>query len=407
MILADSGAASGSQAWNLQSDGGVLSVRRLGDNFGTVSSTPLTISAAGTLNVTTTTSASSSTVGALTVGNGTAATNVAIGGGNVNAGGGLTLGSNIEMGAATNIRFNGGTGLIYTGGYSYALSLQSSQLNLNTLSNSPITTGTGLATFGGAATFAGAVTAGGNVLISNPSSSAFSSFQAQNNNGGNATIQIGTSGSARAGTYFGLAEGNLSLIFANGTSSTGLGIGTFNANPLVLGTNNTAALTINATTQAATFAGKVTISNTTAGSAGAGALVVSGGLATGAASYFGGAVSVAASLAQVSINSSTGTNAALVTFGNTGGNSNIGLENSTGSLFGGTAYALIRHAPSGRVIQDIISGVPQLTISSTTATFAGAVAINNTTAAAVAAPSTHKVSILIGGVQYYLLASNV
>ena len=41
------------------------------------------------------------------------------------------------------------------------------------------------------------------------------------------------------------------------------------------------------------------------------------------------------------------------------------------------------------------------------ATFSGAIAINNTTAAAVAAPSTHKVSILIGGVQYYLLASNV
>jgi hypothetical protein len=119
----------------------------------------------------------------------------------------------------------------------------------------------GLAT-GAASYFGGVVTAGGNVLISNPSSSAFSSFQAQNNNGGNATIQIGTSGSARAGTYFGSAEGNLSLIFANGTSSTGLGIGTFNANPLVLGTNNTAALTINATTQAATFAGAVTIAGT-------------------------------------------------------------------------------------------------------------------------------------------------
>jgi hypothetical protein len=47
LILADSGAASGSQAWNLQSDGGVLSVRRLGDNFGTVVSTPLTINATG------------------------------------------------------------------------------------------------------------------------------------------------------------------------------------------------------------------------------------------------------------------------------------------------------------------------------------------------------------------------
>jgi hypothetical protein len=40
-------------------------------------------------------------------------------------------------------------------------------------------------------------------------------------------------------------------------------------------------------------------------------------------------------------------------------------------------------------------------------TFSGAINISNTVAAAVAAPSTHKVSILIGGVQYYLLASNV
>ena len=41
------------------------------------------------------------------------------------------------------------------------------------------------------------------------------------------------------------------------------------------------------------------------------------------------------------------------------------------------------------------------------ATFNGAIAIGNTLTAAVAAPSTHKVSIMIGGVQYYLLASNV
>lgn len=40
-------------------------------------------------------------------------------------------------------------------------------------------------------------------------------------------------------------------------------------------------------------------------------------------------------------------------------------------------------------------------------TFSYPIAINNSVAAAVAAPSTHKVAILIGGVQYYLLASNV
>lgn len=41
------------------------------------------------------------------------------------------------------------------------------------------------------------------------------------------------------------------------------------------------------------------------------------------------------------------------------------------------------------------------------ATFAGSVAINNTVQAAVAVASTHKVTISIGGVTYYLLASNV
>ena len=41
------------------------------------------------------------------------------------------------------------------------------------------------------------------------------------------------------------------------------------------------------------------------------------------------------------------------------------------------------------------------------ATFAGAVAIGNTVAVAVAAASTHKVTMIIGGVTYYLLASNV
>jgi hypothetical protein len=42
-----------------------------------------------------------------------------------------------------------------------------------------------------------------------------------------------------------------------------------------------------------------------------------------------------------------------------------------------------------------------------TATFAGAIAINNSVAAGVAVASTHKVAIVIGGTTYYLLASNV
>jgi len=53
------------------------------------------------------------------------------------------------------------------------------------------------------------------------------------------------------------------------------------------------------------------------------------------------------------------------------------------------------------------AGLTMGALSATSGDFSGSIAIANTVTAAVAAPSTHKVSILIGGVQYYLLASNV
>ena len=52
----------------------------------------------------------------------------------------------------------------------------------------------------------------------------------------------------------------------------------------------------------------------------------------------------------------------------------------------------------------VVSGTMKVTGA---ATFSSSIEIGNSVAAAVAAPSTHKVAILIGGVQYYLLASNV
>ena len=53
------------------------------------------------------------------------------------------------------------------------------------------------------------------------------------------------------------------------------------------------------------------------------------------------------------------------------------------------------------------AGLTMGALSATTGTFTSNIEIGNSVSAAVAAPSTHKVSILIGGVQYYLLASNV
>jgi hypothetical protein len=47
------------------------------------------------------------------------------------------------------------------------------------------------------------------------------------------------------------------------------------------------------------------------------------------------------------------------------------------------------------------------TFGSGAATFAGAVAVGNTVGGAVAVASTHKVTMVIGGVTYYLLANNV
>ena len=67
------------------------------------------------MSITDTTSASSSTTGALTIGSGSAASSVAIGGGNVNVGGTLAVGANIEMIGGANLRFAGaGGGLFYT-----------------------------------------------------------------------------------------------------------------------------------------------------------------------------------------------------------------------------------------------------------------------------------------------------
>ena len=126
--------------------------------------------------------------------------------------------------------------------------------------------------------------------------------------------------------------------------------------------------------------GVVSIANTTAGAANAGALVVTGGIYSGASNYFVGRQFLENDIRFMAdglgiVNAAN--TARTMTFNNTSISTSVGLA---------------------------ITG----TLSSTgAATFTGAVAIGNTTAASVAAPSTHKVSILIGGVQYYLLASNV
>lgn len=140
--------------------------------------------------------------------------------------------------------------------------------------------------------------------------------------------------------------------------------------------------------------GDVTISSTTAASANAGALVIAGGISAGnssVASYFGGAVTAAGTLRA--------TNGNLYTYGESG--------NATDGILYFNSAANNYIYGSGSQLAVYTAGVLRATIASTGATFAGAVAIGNSVAGSIAAPSTHKVSILIGGVQYYLLASNV
>ena len=89
-----------------------------------------------------------------------------------------------------------------------------------------------------------------------------------------------TSPAATNLTLAGGTAGSDSVVVSNTLAASSAIIGAFKVG------NGTAA------TNVAIGGGKVNIGDTTAGSSGAGALVVQGGLATGAASYFGGAVTV-------------------------------------------------------------------------------------------------------------------
>lgn len=126
----------------------------------------------------------------------------------------------------------------------------------------------------GAATFAGTVTVSG--TQTNLGGAVFTTTNNVNIRGTNAGIAIYNSVAG--------SSNNWSTIRNTATGSD---------SNLIFSTNTVPALTLDGSANA-TFAGAVTVSSTTAGSSGAGALVVTGGLATGAASYFGGLIKVVA-----------------------------------------------------------------------------------------------------------------
>jgi hypothetical protein len=122
--------------------------------------------------------------------------------------------------------------------------------------------------------------------------------------------------------------------------------------------------------------GDVTIASSTAGSAGAGALVVTGGLATGAASYFGGAVTVSTGSNATPLNL-TCSNAAGTTFGlaNTGGAGTHYFGGYNAIIGGGNATDLLINSAGQTIIR---AGSTNVATFSTTgaATFAGNVAVS-------------------------------
>jgi hypothetical protein len=73
----------------------------------------------------------------------------------------------------------------------------------------------------------------------------------------------------------------------------------------------------------------------------------------------------------------------------------------------GTRRAYFGYGSSGDNTFSLVNETGGSIIIGGVTNFNNAINIGNTVSAGVAVASTHKVSILIGGVQYYLLASNV
>ncbi len=120
------------------------------------------------------------------------------------------------------------------------------------------------------------VPADGTVLLKGSGTGANGAVRSQNSLGAFAETTLATYGSATGLTIFGVSSNSLGTIIANGNSLTGLAIGTTTSDPVILGTNGTAALTIS-TSQNSTFAGTVTASTFTGtGTGGLGWAVVAG-----------------------------------------------------------------------------------------------------------------------------------
>jgi hypothetical protein len=245
----------------------------------------------GNVNVSSTTSASNSYTGALVVGNGSAgsaAVNVAIGGGNINAGGTGTFGDTITLTKSGDgvINIKGGTLGSHSAVVRYGTTATdywqmgrgpadgSANFQLYDYQGTPgvrfsVASGTGAATFAGAVTVNGALTnrtdqnAATDLYVRNGTTgtAASSSLVAYD---GTYLTQLGltNTGFTTSGPYV----ANVSHLSSNAPAGLRL---ISQAGEMRFYSSNTLALTLAASTQAATFAGAVTTSSATLSGAGA------------------------------------------------------------------------------------------------------------------------------------------
>jgi hypothetical protein len=142
-----------------------------------------------------------------------------------------------------------------------------------------------------------------------------------------------------------------------------------------------------------------------AGTDSAGSAAITGGIvatfdSSNGAATFAGAVTVSASFAELAIRSTSDAAAQrqYLTFGSPTYNRAQFQSVSAGTNDGSLEL---------RTFNAGTQTLSQTWNKDGSSTFAGAVAIGNTVAVGVAVASTHKVTMVIGGVTYYLLASNV
>ena len=321
---------------------------------------------ASTLTIPLTTSASSSTVGALTIGNGTAATNVAIGGGNVNAGGTLT---------ATQF-FTGTQGI--TSGVSPAVAVGVTSATTADVLSFGATARSGL--------LRGYHDGGGTITWQ------FGRYTGSFENWAELTgYTVATSGLKLFGTTPSTGVGSGALQVAGGIYAGAASV--FGANVTVNGTANLGVsptlVPLSVDFSGGSIGGYARFGPFPASNLDSALILTSSRIASGFGDVFLGRNLIPVPSADtMKTLASTGYNG-LIFRGGSGATEFVGAGTST----------------AGAAITPTV--LFSLNNTTAAATFAGAVSIGNTVAAAVAVASTHKVTMVIGGVTYYLLASNV